>query len=252
MIWRKVSTQLSQLAVKKLDRNPMCAFRECVRTESVCSHIQSLCMFELHFFFLRWQLSSALASCWRMPPVSLTFRIIASCSNCQGSWRSEVRVNLSCCALAYKGRHLVLRSSWSSTLFSPNNSLPLLIFCILQHAVAGKRLFSAFQPTSLNTSLKNSRFLNPLFLNAVLPVLAETKHHLSSASAAMLTPVSERLVAASHLRTLFYWPWMLLTSKQQHHILIITAFSLQWGKEKKKQKNVHLILKLPSAKINWP
>lgn len=75
----------------------------------------------------------------------------------------------------------------------------------------------------------------------------DTKQLLcNNAPAAVLTPVSKRLVAASHLWTLLHWPQIQLTTKQQatahphNYSILITV------------KILHRILKPPSAKINWP
>ena len=128
MIWSKVPNQFSQPATKTLDRNSACV---CLW---VCIQLRSLCMFELlsiFSFLARWQLwHGLLASCWGIPPDLLTFRIIASCFNCHGSWGSEVRVNLSCCALGYKCRH-----TWSLDHSSPAYySLQTIRFLSLLHS----------------------------------------------------------------------------------------------------------------------
>lgn len=96
---------------------------------------------------------------------SLTFTIIASCFNCHGSWRSEVRVNLSCCASGYRGRHLVLRSQSSSISSSQNNaSLNLFTFSNSR----GNVIF-CFSEGLIQHFIYKRRVLNSLCLNAVLP-----------------------------------------------------------------------------------
>lgn len=139
-------------------------------------------------------------------------------------------------------------ATWSSDHGDPAHySLQTICFFTFLHSStcrSWKKVICCF-----NTSLTTEGFKQLVFERSVASVGRkkegrDTQHHLCNVSAAMLTPVSERLGAASHLRTLFYWPWMRLTTKHQQHphnySILITV------------KILHLILKLPSAKINWP
>lgn len=75
----------------------------------------------------------------------------------------------------------------------------------------------------------------------------DTKHLLcTNASAAVLRDLWQLPICEHYLTDPEFSSQQ---NTKQHHILIITVFSLQL---KKKKKILHLILKLPLAKINWP
>lgn len=133
--------------------------------------------------------------------MSLKFWIIASCFNCQGSWRSEVRVNLSCCALGYGGA-----ATWSLDRRDPAcYPFQTIRFCIFVHSSTCRswKTKSGFQLSSRlpSTPRVKQRVLNSgVFECSGNKEGWDTKRQLfNNASAAMQTAVSERLVAASHL-----------------------------------------------------
>lgn len=209
MNWSKVPNPFSQPATKTLDRNSACV---CLW---VCIQLRSLCMFELlsiFSFLVRWQLwHGLLASCWGIPPDLLTFRIIASCFNCHGSWGSEVRVNLSCCALGYKCRH-----TWSLDHSSPAYySLQTIRFLSLLHSSTcrswKKKLFFSFAACLLQHFIENRGFLNGSCLSrfCVRPGHKAPPQQCLCCNAN--TCFSE--TCGSHLWRLLNWPWMQLTTK---------------------------------------
>lgn len=138
-----------------------------------------------------------------MPTDSLTFRIIASCFNCQGSPRSEVGVSLICCTLGFKGTPPGPQITVIQRIISSKQcaSSP---FCILQRAVAGRRAFFFSCLASFNTSLKTEGLLNGLCLNVGKREGQVAEDRVCDISSpALLTPVSKRLVSASYLPTPF-------------------------------------------------